>query len=409
MLLAPALAWSIVLAVVPTEWAKNRLVDRLSKVTGRTVTIGALRLGVLGNLRVQGISLAERGSEADPWLRVGEARLDVHLGQLLLGPCEPGAVELDGVDLRLIRRLDGSSEVADLIGPARGHGDAGSATGRHASGKGTTIMVTNSRVLVVDVPNGTRLLLENMNLKGTVGAGRLEVERLESGVGGGSLVLAAALDRDSSSFQAEVMAHGVALDQGLPVLGYLMPVVSGATDRSGGKLDLKLALSGQGSRVGSIRRSLRGHGTLSLAPVDLSTSKFLHELDVLGDWPASGRVGSVAADFTIDHQRITTDDLTVRASQFPLVLAGWTDFDGRFDYRPQLERMASQLPREARGWLGELGVNRDHLAGLRVRGTIDDVKVTVNNRPLEDDPGQPDGDRAKLRDTARRIRDRFFR
>ena len=54
-------------------------------------------------------------------------------------------------------------------------------------------------------------------------------------------------------------------------------------------------------------------------------------------------------------------------------------------------------------------MNFDQLAGLRIRGTPDKVEVTVHGHPLTGDPARPDDERARFRETARRIRDRFFR
>ena len=45
LLIIPALAWAIVLMLVPTEWAKARLVKRLANATGRSVQIGCSALG----------------------------------------------------------------------------------------------------------------------------------------------------------------------------------------------------------------------------------------------------------------------------------------------------------------------------------------------------------------------------
>ena len=99
----------------------------------------------------------------------------------------------------------------------------------------------------------------------------------------------------------------------------------------------------------------------------------------------------------------------ILVSRFPFVLGGWTDFDGRFDYAPRVDRITARLPREARGWIAEAKVNFDQLAGLRLRGTPDEVDVTVHGRPLTGESGRTDAERARFRETARRIRDRFFR
>ena len=59
LLMVPALSWAVILALVPTEWARTRMADRLASATGRSVRIGALRLGVLGNLRILDVIQSE--------------------------------------------------------------------------------------------------------------------------------------------------------------------------------------------------------------------------------------------------------------------------------------------------------------------------------------------------------------
>ncbi len=195
----------------------------------------------------------------------------------------------------------------------------------------------------------------------------------------------------------------------MPVLGFFVPVVAGTAEGVGGKCDFLIDVTGQGTTRAEVRRSLRGHGSVVLDPIDLEGSKFLAQLDVLGDWPKESRIGAVATDFVVDRGRISTEDLTIQVSRFPFVLGGWTDFDGRFDYTARVDRIAAKLPGDAKGWLSELKVNFDQLAGLRMRGSIDRIDVTVHGHPLTGDPGQPEDERARFRDTARRIRDRFFR
>jgi hypothetical protein len=412
LLLVPFLAWGVVLAVVPTGWARDRMVAKLTRATGRTVTIGALRLGFLGELRIVNLALAEPSTPTDPWLEVAEAKLDVHLGQVLTGHCEPGEVEVDGVSLRIWRREDGSIEAGDLIadGTIAPRGRAWPAD-RGVAPRPVSITVKNASIRVLDDPSGNRFDLSDARARVTWGHGIVAIEELRGQLNGGTFALAARLDRDREGprFEAEVHASDVEIDRGLPVLGYFVPVVAGGTDGVGGKFDLTLALKGQGSTRAEVLRSLNGHGSVKLDPVDLEGSRFLAELDVLGDWPRSSRIGSVVTDFVVDRERITTDDLTIRASRFPFVLGGWTDFHGRFDYVAQVDRIAAKLPKEARGWMSDRKVNFDQLAGLRMKGTIDRVDVTIHGHPLTGDPERPDGERARFRETARQIRDRFFR
>ena len=91
LLLVPALAWAVVLALVPTEWARARLVDRLAAATGRSVRIGALRLGCLRQPPDPGPE-PRRAVDARPtpgsgWPRPGSTSTSARSS---CGHCEPG-------------------------------------------------------------------------------------------------------------------------------------------------------------------------------------------------------------------------------------------------------------------------------------------------------------------------------
>jgi AsmA protein len=402
----------VILAVVPTDWARTRLVDRLTRASGRTVTIGGLKLGPLGGLRILDLAMAEKETPTDPWLKVAESRIDVHLGEILTGHCDPSSIEVDGVWLRIWRKADGFAEIVDLLrdgsksGKGRGHG--GGSTGSAAT---IALKLTGGNVRIVDEPSGTILDLADISGKATCGARLVTIDEFRGTLNSGKFAMAAKLDRDPASprFEAEIQASGVEIDPKMPVLGFFVPVVAGATDGGGGRFDLQLALKGQGTTRSEIRRSLRGQGSVTLDPIDLQGSKFLAELNALGDCPTESKIGSVTTDFTLEKARITTEDLTIRVSRFPFVLAGWTDFDGRFDYRSRVDKIAAKLPREAQGWFADRKLNFDQLAGLRMHGSIDRCEVTVNGQPLSGDPDRPNAERARFRETARQIRDRFFR
>jgi hypothetical protein len=410
--LFPFLAWGVILAVVPTDWARARLVDRLTRATGKSIRIGSLKLGALGDLRIIDLSIAENQSTSDPWLKVAEARIDVHLGQMLTGHCEPSEIQVTGSWLRIWRKADGTVELLDLLRdgskPTKGR-VPGPSTG---TGPSIALKLTNGQVQIIDDPSGTRLDLENVTGNGTFGQRIVTIDEFRGTLNSGKIAIAAKLDRDPSCprFEAEVQAGGVEIDRGMPVLGYFVPVIAGATDGVGGRFDLMLNIGGQGTTRAEIRRFLHGQGSVVLDPVDLEGSKFLAQLDVLGDWPQESRIGSVSTDFTVDKGRITTEDLTIRVSRFPFVLGGWTDFDGRFDYRTRVDRITAKLPREAKGWLAsELKMSFEQLAGLRMSGSIDRIDVTVHGHPLTGDPDRPNAERARFRESARQIRDRFFR
>ena len=53
-----------------------------------------------------------------------------------------------------------------------------------------------------------------------------------------------------------------------------------------------------------------------------------------------------------DHTwQIGTEDLTVNVAKVPIVLTGWTDFDGKIDYRVKSQQLTEKLPGKARNIL----------------------------------------------------------
>jgi AsmA protein len=140
----------------------------------------------------------------------------------------------------------------------------------------------------------------------------------------------------------------------------------------------------------------------------------LAELANLVDLPASGRVGSVKTDFEIKQGRISTENLTVNVARVPIVLAGWTDFDGRVDYRLKSDSLTDRLPGKARNLLSELAIDPNNVADLRVLGTLDALKVTMDGVPLAQTGGGPEPsrrveDRQRLHELSKRLRDRILR
>src|SRR5215213_11268567 len=117
LLLLPPLFWGLLLAITPTEWARSRIVARLSAATGRPIHLGALNIGPLGGVRLADLAIGAPGADSDPWLKVASARINVSVLQLLAGQVEPSEIDVRGLVLRVLRRADGSLELADLLHP----------------------------------------------------------------------------------------------------------------------------------------------------------------------------------------------------------------------------------------------------------------------------------------------------
>lgn len=409
----PTLLWAAILLVAPTGWARARVVRDLEEATGRKVAIESIRLGPLGTLRVRGLSVAERATPGDPWLKVDEARLDVHLCRLLVGRCRPESIDIDGLDLRVHRRADGSLEFGDLLArPAprdpRSRGASAPDTAK------TTLRFSGARVVVVDDPGATRLALNVADGSATWDGRVAEVPILRGRVNGGSFAFALHYDRSGPepAFRAELRARGVMLGGGsLRPLGLFAPVipseVAGAFD---GRCDLMLALHGQGGSADALRKSLAGHGSIKIDPIDLTGSKIYAAFKGTRAIQRASRVGSVESHFAIGGGRIATDDLTITIARLPTVLAGWTEFDGRIDYTVKADALDARLPAEARTFLGELRRDLGELAHLRITGTVDAPEVFAGKVGVVGGPrGLKDEDRTRLEEVGRVLREKYLR
>ena len=410
----PTLLWAAVLLVAPTGWARARLERELEEATGRKVAIESIRLGPLGNLRVRGLAVAERATPGDPWLRVAEARLDVHLLRLLFGHCRPAEIDIDGLDLRVHRRSDGTLEFGDLLAGPGPRDPRSSRDATAPDSSKTTLRFRGARVVVVDDPGATRVDLSE--IEGTASwDGRVaEAPLLTGSLNGGKFAFAFNYDRSGPepSFQAEVRARGVALaGAGIRALGLFAPVV--ASEVAGdidGRCDLMLALRDHGGSADALRRNLVGHGAIRLDPIDLTSSRIYAAFKGARQVRRMTKIGSVESHFAIGNERIVTDDLTITVARLPTVLAGWTDFDGRIDYAVKPDAVDARLPSEARKFLGELRKDLGELAHLRITGTVDAPEVFAGSIDLIGGPrGLKDNDKARLEEAARVLREKYLR
>jgi AsmA protein len=414
LLVLPPLFWTLVIAVLPTGWARARVVARMEEATGRPVALKKLRVGWLGGLHLGGVSVDAPGAGSDPWLSIGDAAIDVSLAQLLFGQVDPTDLRIDGLTLRVLRRGDGSFELADstpATAPASAPRPASDAGGGSSGPSALRFQVVNGRITVVDQATGTKVNLTGVEGRGTWEGRRVTLQEVRGTLNGGTFALAAQLDRTGpgAAYEGQFQADRVALGPGMGVLGYLVPVLAGNPSGLEGRLDLNVYVRGVGTGRDGLRRALVGRGMVALDPVRLDGSPLVAELAEAVGTPARGRVGSVRSQFTIRGGRVSSDDLTLDLGSLPLVLSGWTDFDGRLDYRLRAERLSERLPDAARDLLSGLNLDPRAVTALEVRGTLDRLAVTVDGRPLRQVVGGPGAREQKLRELSRRLRDRVLR
>jgi uncharacterized protein involved in outer membrane biogenesis len=409
VLLLPPLLWTLVLAAVPTDCARRTITARLSASSGRTVHIGGIRVGWLGAVSLTDLRIGAPDSGDDPWLRVRRASIDVSLRQLVLGCVEPAEIDVEGVALRVLRRADGSLELGDLVKkPAEPR-----MPGEEASERDVVVRVRDATVTLIDEPTQTRLQFVGVEGRATCTGRVARVPEMAGTFNGGMITLAAQLDRSGAAprFEGQIKARDVDLDDGMKALGYLVPALAGTGPGVDGTLALDLYLEGQGNTPEELRKSLVGHSRVLLDPVVLDGSKLLDAVGRIVDLSREGRAGSVRSEMTIRNGRIATDDLTLDVARVPIVLSGWTDFDGRIDYRLRSDRLGERLPPRAREFLSELSIRVEEVADVRVNGTIDAQLVSLDGVALTPGAGEssPGDDRAKLRKVVRRFRDRMRR
>ncbi|MHB1559724.1 MAG: DUF748 domain-containing protein [Isosphaeraceae bacterium] len=408
----PPVLWLLIVLVAPTGWARRQVVARLEARSGRRVSLEGVSVGLFGGIHLTNLEIGSPKDTADPWLRAADIQLDFGPWRMLQGHCRPSQVDVDGVELRVLRRKDGSVELADLIRPMAPPGSGGSS---HAAESRISVRVHGAQVLVVDEPSGTRLKLEDVEGQG-YGEGPVEVvEQLHGTINGGTFRFAARIDRTARAMSAEAQlrAEDVALDDRMSILRYVVPVVSGATSSLKGKLGADLYFRGRGPNWPKLCKALAGHGEVTINPVELVGTPLIAEISRFVDLRGQRRLGSVRTDFIYRDRKITTDHFRLMVGRVPIMMSGWTDLDGRVDYEMRVQGLSEHLPEQARRILGDLKVDVGSLTALSLRGTLDQMAVQVNGVPLDrsllrEARLRPD-DREKIRQLSRQLRDRFLR
>ena len=417
VLLMPPALWALILVIVPTDWARARLVDRLERSTHRRVSLGGVRLGVFGGVRMTDLEIGEPAQDRSPWLRVEALQADINLLRLLSGSCGLSYVQADGMALRVHRRKDGSFEFGDLLHAEPRPEDRRADADLDADGEHTVqFRVAGLTLKILDEPSDTRVELDGVEAHGHWQRRRAVIQELKGQVNGGRFELAAQLDRvahGGPAFEGQLRATGVGLGSGMKALSYVVPVLGGLPPEVDGKLDLDLDVHGHGDTGDEVEKNLVGQGSIQIGPLRMDGSKLVADLSTALKLPAAERSGALRSGFEIRDGRISSKDLTLTIGRFPVILSGWTDFRGQVDYRVDPESLANRLSGTARELLLDILPEASNLAALHVKGTIDDLTLTVDGvaltGPGSGDPAQRAEARARLREAGRKLGRRIFR
>jgi AsmA protein len=413
LLAAPIFVWVGIVLIAPTGWAKRHVIAVLEARSGRLVRLEGLRARYCGGIRLTNLEIGSPKSSDDPWLKAADVLLDVSWPQLLVGRFEPTSLEVNGARLRVFRRADGTFELADFIAPSS---IRRSLADRHSDRAGrVAIQLRGCSVTLIDESSETRLALEDVAGEAVRTAELTSIQRLRGTLNGGPFHFVGQLDRSGEAprFEGQFRAEDVVLDDGMKALRYVVPVLAGAPMSLKGRLNSAVYLQGEGATWPALRQSLSGHGVISLNPIDLDGAPVLSELSTIAELARRGHVASIHSDFVIHDQRIATDRFTLDIGRVPMKLTGWTDFDGRLDYRINLSGLNERLPDQARRILGDLNVNFQSLEMLTLQGSVNKLAVGVNgialDRKLLRESGLKREDREKLRAIGRKFLDDLVR
>jgi AsmA protein len=411
VLTIPAL-WVAAVWIVPTNWAKAHVIAAMERRTGRSVRLDRISMGVLGGLRLSNLEIGSPQSVDDPWLKAASVHVEFGFFNLINNGFRPDSLEIDGASVRVMRRADGSLELAEFLRPDDKPRDT---RGARRAASPVAFRLHSSTIIIIDEPSHTRLHLQNVEGEGVRNDHTLIVRGLRGQLNGGPFQFAGELDRSPAdpNFHARFRADDVVLDDGMSVLRYAVPVLAGAPLNLTGRMDADFYIQGHGRIWPEISRTLTGQGNIGIKPVELDGAPLIAELSKIADLSRQGRVASLRSDFAIKDRRITTDHFTLNIGRVPMTLTGSTDFDGRMDYRINLSALADRIPDRARRLLGELNVELGSLTTLTLRGTVNQMVVQVNgvslDRRLVRDVGLKREEREKLRTLGRQILDHLNR
>ena len=351
-------------------------------VEWRSVQLDDLDVCLDGGIELTGLKIGAPRSVGDPWLEAKRIQIDVSLWQLLWGKFEPTNLQADEATLRVLRRKDGSFELADLV---RFDGDstATSSAEPHRCGPSKlNTKVRQTRILLIDQPSQTQLTFDEVEGEGIWEGEGAFVATLSGRLNQGPFEFTAHLDRSGGqpNFEGQFRTSDVVLDQGMSMLRYLVPVLAGAGGQLQGRMAMDVYLRGRGECREVLGKSLVGNGSLVLDPIELNGTPLMTEFAKLAELSSTDNLASIRSDFVVQDGRIKTDHLTLTAGRIPVAISGWTDFDGRLDYQVKLDGVADRIPDQARKFISGLDLDLNSLTSLRLRGNVDRVVITACDR-----------------------------
>jgi AsmA protein len=416
LLATPLILWVAVLLLTPTGWVNRRIVGALEKRTGRPVHLEKVCMHPLGGLRLTNLEIGSPEGGREPWLSCRSLIMNVSLPQILGCELAPSEILVAGARLRILRRADGSVELAEFTRPIRPEDSSSRGDEQSKRRLSVAVHVEDATIELIDDSTKTRMVLEHVSADGTGDAEQTSIQTLRGTLNGGPFQFTGNFDRTppSSRFQARLIADDVNLDDGMTeLLRYVVPVLIGSSMNVTGKLHADLQFCGAGTTRDALTRSLEGQGKISINPISLEGSTVVAELSKITDISRRGQIASVQSDFLIHDRRITTDHFTLNLGRVPITMAGWTDLDGQILYRINFDGLTRRIPDEARRIFDDLNVDLKGLSVLTLKGNTRQGALTLNAVGPDAKPGREirlgRDDREKLKAVGRQFLDKLIR
>jgi uncharacterized protein involved in outer membrane biogenesis len=426
LVLGPPVLWGLIVAFLPTGWARDKVVACLRESTGQEVRLASVHLRPFGGVGLSGLEIAAPKTAADPWLSVRSLEIDVSIRDLIAGRISPTVCLASGVSVRVRRDAEGRLEFEDLLKPSpRPTGKADSPDAPDTA-PAMAFRLEDSRVTVVDDATSTLLEFTEVQGHGTSEGPLADLTELTARLNGGTVEMAARLDRAmGTAIEGHIQVEQVVLGGGMKALAYALPLVAPVAEDSHaqGVLTLDLTLKARGETSQALAQNLTGRGNVLLDDLTLDNSRVMAEVSKVLPVPGRGQLGSLRGDFKIAGRRVTTGNTVLKIADIPVDLMGWSDFDGRLDYSVKSDKigkkvagLADRLPSEARELLADLPVDDfGSLVNVRITGTIDRMTArpadgsALARRNASKDPARRAEDRAKLKAAGKKFLDRVVR
>ena len=149
----------------------------------RSVTVSGLSVPLLGGVELTGLCFGSPQSADDPWLKAKKVRLGMSICQLMAGKFETSSIDIEGSELRIKRRGDGSLELADFILPPPR--EAKPSHHPEAESERINIQFHEASVLVIDEPSHSKLHLEKVEGDASREGSRIVVHNMRGVLNGG--------------------------------------------------------------------------------------------------------------------------------------------------------------------------------------------------------------------------------